>query len=40
MTEASPVNPYFFGGPVKDPRGFFGRGEQLQIIFDLSLIHI
>jgi len=34
MTEASPVNPYFFGGPVKDPRGFFGRGEQLQIIFD------
>jgi len=30
----SPVNPYFYGGPIKDPHGFFGREEQLRTIFE------
>ena len=28
------ANPYFYGGPIKDPHGFFGREEQLQTIFE------
>jgi len=28
------VNPYFYGGPIKDPHNFFGREEQLQTIFE------
>ncbi len=29
-----PVNPYFYGGPIKDPCDFFGREEQLQTVLE------
>jgi len=28
------VNPYFYGVPVRDPQDFYGRGDQLQTIFE------
>jgi DNA-binding winged helix-turn-helix (wHTH) protein len=28
------VNPYFYGVPVRDPQDFYGRGDQLQVIFE------
>ena len=30
----SPVNPYFYGGPIKEPHDFYGREEPLQTIFE------
>lgn len=33
-TNSSEVNPYFFGVPVRDPQDFYGRGDQLQTIFE------
>jgi hypothetical protein len=27
-------NPYYYGGPLTDPADFFGRGEQLQTVFE------
>ncbi|MBM4431066.1 MAG: hypothetical protein FJ026_12070 [Chloroflexi bacterium] len=30
----SPTNPYFYGVPVRDPRDFFGREEELRTIFE------
>ncbi len=32
--EPSAVNPYFYGVPVRDPRDFFGREEQLRAVFE------
>ncbi len=32
--ETCAVNPYFYGVPVRDPRDFFGREEQLRAVFE------
>ena len=28
------ANPYYYGGPLTNPADFFGRGEQLQTVFE------
>jgi len=28
------ANPYYYGGPLTEPADFFGRGEQLQTVFE------
>jgi DNA-binding winged helix-turn-helix (wHTH) protein len=33
-SEPTPVNPYFYGGPIKDPHDFFGREEQILTVFE------